>query len=61
MANERFVCRMGEDLKNAAIDMLIAKNATPKENRAKMLEQGIQVSSILVPRVEKLCIVFPFK
>jgi hypothetical protein len=47
MADERFVRRMVEDLKEAGTDLLIAKNATPRENRAKMLAQGMRVSYLL--------------
>lgn len=44
MADERFVRRMVEDLKDAGTDLFIANNATPKENRAKLLAQGMRVS-----------------
>ena len=44
MADERFVRRMVEDLKDAGTDLFIANNATPKENRARLLAQGMRVS-----------------
>lgn len=55
MADERFVRRMVEDLKEAGTDLLIAKNATPRENRAKMLAQGMRFMHLLylVDEVEK--------
>ncbi|KAK9921994.1 hypothetical protein M0R45_030481 [Rubus argutus] len=60
MADERFVRRMVEDLKDAGTDLFIAKNATPpppppRENRAKMLAQGMRFmhSLYLVDEVEK--------
>lgn len=44
MADERFVRRMVEDLKDAGTDVFLANNATPRENRARLLAQGMRVS-----------------
>lgn len=47
MADEGFVRRMVDDLKDASVDKLIASGATPRENRDKMRQYLMRVSRLL--------------
>lgn len=47
MVDEGFLRRMVADLKDAGVDKLLAQGATPRENRAKMLQHLMRVCNFL--------------